>query len=328
MVSWVDVDDNTENAAPPAHTIWGEVQPLSQSSSMYNSATGSSLDRDEIRRDAKARLQSRRHAQAIQFLAESLEPSANTELDGEVFSEKCSIPMPLEPDSAGSDGESFNKEEGDISECHVNPLDAKVNSMMQRENPQDEELMQMHQQRLVQQEAVAEEFAKLSPEEVQELKSKMPLDEQGEMTSVGSCLHGGGSCRPCLFQNTKVGCHNGILCDFCHLPHNRKTKPRPCKGKRERYRKLIDRIEQTIDDCPRQSCSAPKVQVGHGNEQFKAKVLSKLMQQMRKLQAKAGNEDVLGSIGENTKAQELPVDRTGMDGNVAGQSRRPGSISL
>merc|ERR1712176_473035 len=66
------------------------------------------------------------------------------------------------------------------------------------------------------------------------------------MGSLGSIKHDTGDCKPCLFynsKNSKTGCQNGIMCHFCHLSHNRKNKPRPCKGKRERYRKLIQRME-------------------------------------------------------------------------------------
>lgn len=61
--------------------------------------------------------------------------------------------------------------------------------------------------------------------------------------SVGSARHDQGACKPCLFVHTEVGCQNGTLCEFCHLPHKRKSKPRPCKGKRDRYRRLLMRME-------------------------------------------------------------------------------------
>merc|ERR1719265_117889 len=68
--------------------------------------------------------------------------------------------------------------------------------------------------------------------------------------SLGSAQHEAGLCQPCLFALTKVGCRNGSSCDFCHLGHKRKHKPRPCKGKRDRYRKLLARIESVIDANP------------------------------------------------------------------------------
>jgi len=79
-------------------------------------------------------------------------------------------------------------------------------------------------------------------------REEVVLDETGNVTSMGSALHWEDQCKPCLFVHTKVGCQNGASCEFCHFPHKRKNKPRPCKGKRDRYRKLISRMEQEIDE--------------------------------------------------------------------------------
>jgi len=68
------------------------------------------------------------------------------------------------------------------------------------------------------------------------------------LESVGSARHDTGMCTPCLFFYTNVGCHNGAECEFCHYQHKRKSKPRPCKGKRDRYRKLLMRMEQNARD--------------------------------------------------------------------------------
>lgn len=65
--------------------------------------------------------------------------------------------------------------------------------------------------------------------------------------SVGAALHDTDGCKPCLFVHTHVGCQNGSSCEFCHYVHKRKSKPRPCKGKRDRYRKLLMRMEESID---------------------------------------------------------------------------------
>lgn len=85
----------------------------------------------------------------------------------------------------------------------------------------------------------------------EEVLKKVPLDENGLPLSIGSLAHSEGNCKPCLFVCTKVGCQNGMECEFCHFPHKRKNKPRPCKGKRDRYRKLVGRMEQLILSNPR-----------------------------------------------------------------------------
>jgi len=64
------------------------------------------------------------------------------------------------------------------------------------------------------------------------------LDDNAEssqrvnVASAGSVHHDEGSCIPCIFVNTKSGCHNGTGCEFCHLFH--KKRSRPYKDKRER----------------------------------------------------------------------------------------------
>jgi len=83
----------------------------------------------------------------------------------------------------------------------------------------------------------------VSPEELAEITAKVRHNEKGEPTSVGSAGHED-NCRACLFVFTAAGCQNGVLCGFCHFKHKRANRPRPCKGKRNRFRKLAARVEQ------------------------------------------------------------------------------------
>jgi len=61
-------------------------------------------------------------------------------------------------------------------------------------------------------------------------------------------------CRPCLYFNSSAGCPQGSACRFCHLWHPQsgmaRQKIRPCKGKRERYRKLVSKIKKQIESQP------------------------------------------------------------------------------
>lgn len=68
--------------------------------------------------------------------------------------------------------------------------------------------------------------------------------ENMEPPSTGSKDHGQGTCKPCLFVRTTIGCANGPACSFCHFTHKRHEGRRPCKNKRERYRKIVARQEQ------------------------------------------------------------------------------------
>jgi len=67
----------------------------------------------------------------------------------------------------------------------------------------------------------------------------IPLERQEGQPTVGSVLHENGSCKPCLFVRTDVGCQSGEACKFCHLQHRRRC----CKGKRDRYKKHVARMQ-------------------------------------------------------------------------------------
>ena len=75
-------------------------------------------------------------------------------------------------------------------------------------------------------------------------RSAIPLEWQAGQPSQGASFHDSGTCRPCLFVHTAVGCNNGAACTFCHLQHARGSKPRPCKGKRDRYKKNVARMRE------------------------------------------------------------------------------------
>uniref|UniRef100_A0A7S0ZTI9 C3H1-type domain-containing protein n=1 Tax=Noctiluca scintillans TaxID=2966 RepID=A0A7S0ZTI9_NOCSC len=60
------------------------------------------------------------------------------------------------------------------------------------------------------------------------------------VTEEMSNKHKEGTCKPCAFF-ANYGCPAGDNCDFCHLTHTRRSRPRPCKGKRMRTKKLVER---------------------------------------------------------------------------------------
>mmetsp|Transcript_89345 Transcript_89345/g.255885 ORF Transcript_89345/g.255885 Transcript_89345/m.255885 type:complete len:186 (-) Transcript_89345:120-677(-) len=64
--------------------------------------------------------------------------------------------------------------------------------------------------------------------------------DKASMPYIGSSGHSESTCKPCLFAHTAIGCEKGFFCVFCHYTHSRRHGPRPCKGKRDRYRKLIE----------------------------------------------------------------------------------------
>lgn len=70
---------------------------------------------------------------------------------------------------------------------------------------------------------------------------------EDSVLSVGSALHNSGQCKPCLFFYSEVGCRKDEACLFCHSAHKGKSRPRPNKDKRVRYRKLIT-LQQAQSD--------------------------------------------------------------------------------
>mmetsp|Transcript_30038 Transcript_30038/g.69997 ORF Transcript_30038/g.69997 Transcript_30038/m.69997 type:complete len:299 (-) Transcript_30038:224-1120(-) len=71
---------------------------------------------------------------------------------------------------------------------------------------------------------------------------------EGGLPSIGSFEHEAGLCRPCMYVMSKAGCRKGAFCSYCHLAHD--LERRPCKAKRERVRKFIERMEVLIQEDP------------------------------------------------------------------------------
>jgi len=119
-----------------------------------------------------------------------------------------------------------------------------------------------------------------------------------DLPSIGSSAHAAGECRVCMFAHSKTGCMKGASCRFCHLPHKRprrNNKMRPCKGKRERYRKLVGYIEKQIQTGP-ESFNINDVVLPPSvaqNEAAKAKFMAKVAGFLEQMLAdrRAGEDD-------------------------------------
>jgi len=130
--------------------------------------------------------------------------------------------------------------------------------------------------------------------ELELMTEHVPRDEDGNPTSKGSILHDQGECTPCLFVHRNVGCQNGVLCTFCHFPHKRRAKSRPCKDKRDRFQKRVEHMENKMDAEPHRIVEdptwlkqlvqeiAPSVE---SNPALEAKVMAKLHRHATKLLA-------------------------------------------
>eukprot|EP00747_Dinoflagellata_sp_TGD_P217849 gnl/TRDRNA2_/TRDRNA2_90194_c0_seq3.p1 gnl/TRDRNA2_/TRDRNA2_90194_c0~~gnl/TRDRNA2_/TRDRNA2_90194_c0_seq3.p1 ORF type:complete len:152 (-),score=31.79 gnl/TRDRNA2_/TRDRNA2_90194_c0_seq3:113-568(-) len=85
---------------------------------------------------------------------------------------------------------------------------------------------------------------KLSEEELKALNERVPKDEDGRLTSLGSMQHASGGCRPCVFFSSKVGCANAQTCNFCHFKHLQVKKNKVGEMKQSRYQRLKTRMEE------------------------------------------------------------------------------------
>jgi hypothetical protein len=68
-----------------------------------------------------------------------------------------------------------------------------------------------------------------------QLSPYIPLDDQGNVTSLGSILHHTDACKPCIFLK-RDACHKRDLCFYCHFPHD-ESKLQPAGNKKRKAKK-------------------------------------------------------------------------------------------
>eukprot|EP00928_Gymnodinium_smaydae_P065467 TRINITY_DN48606_c0_g1_i1.p1 TRINITY_DN48606_c0_g1~~TRINITY_DN48606_c0_g1_i1.p1 ORF type:complete len:244 (-),score=37.14 TRINITY_DN48606_c0_g1_i1:204-935(-) len=71
----------------------------------------------------------------------------------------------------------------------------------------------------------------------------LPDDFESGLPSRGSKAHALGKCKPCLYVNANGGCRKGFDCKFCHVPHAKKTRTRPCKLTRQKCRDVASQLD-------------------------------------------------------------------------------------
>lgn len=142
------------------------------------------------------------------------------------------------------------------------------------------------------------------------LVEEIPCDENGQLMSIGSIGHGNGTCKfPCAFVQREKGCVHGSSCDFCHFIHDQKSRSRPCKGQRIRYRRQLERLMGELEKSPEEfdanQLDLPPSIVG--KEALKAKLFARL--EARREQIKMLNtiedwdhRDPLGAPGTWTES--------------------------
>jgi len=79
------------------------------------------------------------------------------------------------------------------------------------------------------------EHLRVSEAEASRRLAGVPINERGELTSVGSASHRSGQCKPCAYW-FKGACSHGILCRHCHFIHagQKFKRLRPSKQRRQR----------------------------------------------------------------------------------------------
>jgi len=113
----------------------------------------------------------------------------------------------------------------------------------------------------------------------------LPCDSGKKVLSVGSLYHGNGFCRPCRFVWLPSGCKNGLSCNFCHACENHEgmggghRQQRPCKGKRDRYKKLVSKLLDEIASDPNH-CDIDAMELPNsvkGNDRLHRKLRARLI---------------------------------------------------
>mmetsp|Transcript_1406 Transcript_1406/g.3119 ORF Transcript_1406/g.3119 Transcript_1406/m.3119 type:complete len:471 (+) Transcript_1406:102-1514(+) len=118
--------------------------------------------------------------------------------------------------------------------------------------------------------------------------------------------HSCGICKPCFFFATPEGCTDSDNCRFCHFPHDltgQRIKLRPCKGKRDRYRKFLNRVTQEMqaladpDDFDIEGLQLPSSVLK--NEVLKRMFMSRVVQHVEGVKAKLKAGLVPEILGED-----------------------------
>lgn len=145
--------------------------------------------------------------------------------------------------------------------------------------------------------------------------------------SVGSEGHAQGQCRPCHYVFAKTGCQNGRECNFCHLPHPKRFRPRPCKSKRFKCKQLAAVLDQVLDDDPdsfQNVVEQLSSQGGYLNTVVKSKLRT-----MAKRSAKSEARSSDDTAGYPGRGSELPSQPCGASASLeAKRVLKPGLVSL
>eukprot|EP00746_Dinoflagellata_sp_MGD_P002075 gnl/MRDRNA2_/MRDRNA2_103992_c0_seq1.p1 gnl/MRDRNA2_/MRDRNA2_103992_c0~~gnl/MRDRNA2_/MRDRNA2_103992_c0_seq1.p1 ORF type:complete len:325 (+),score=53.71 gnl/MRDRNA2_/MRDRNA2_103992_c0_seq1:95-1069(+) len=68
----------------------------------------------------------------------------------------------------------------------------------------------------------------------------IPIDDEGNVTSLGSILHAEGTCKPCAFQK-RNRCHKKEMCLYCHYDDHDITSSGPSRQRQSKVKRMRNR---------------------------------------------------------------------------------------
>lgn len=259
-------------ASPSDHVIWGSIEHESQDSlaTPYGSCGDPNISPTcQVPHGSRKKLQNKRlTTDGILFL-DSMSSGGISEGSHGIGSRPTSAAVSKKSDTSSSlkqcyvySAEAYDNHEHpeltgveDVQlytgECDNNDRSSGEES----DDSQDQAVQQQQREQQARQQAFEAENI-----DMEALLEQVPLDEAGNKTSIGSIGHAEGECKThCAFVLRTRGCMNGVNCLFCHFPHSLKKarqrhkfklRPRPCKGKRDKYRKHWEDLKNQVEENP------------------------------------------------------------------------------
>jgi len=193
-----------------SHHVWGSAEPCSSS--------GSSTPKWE---EAEALFCEEEFLRKQLWFSHSIFDSSESEdSDSEVPKVKAEVKAKV--DTAEADAEEGRRE-------------------VHRKNVEDQPVLE-DQPALEDNPALEEDCPLFRHGVTEDTATRAPSFQASESQGSAFDLHELGACRPCLYVESKMGCVNGASCNFCHFPHSKKERPRPCKAKRLQTKEMVSML--------------------------------------------------------------------------------------
>lgn len=117
---------------------------------------------------------------------------------------------------------------------------------------------------------------------VPDMDGELPPESEIADWSAGCAKHANGTCRPCLYFRTPVGCNSGSKCLFCHFEHEAKVRARPCKTKRMQCKQIANNMKTVGIDKVGGAEAAAKAVIAVGSSVDRSYLATVLSSKARK----------------------------------------------